>query len=188
MFDILVACTRNGGIGKEGSIPWYLPPDLKYFREITTNTVCPTKKNAVIMGRNTWRSLPKKPLAGRMNVVLTSAENTDDMTGAGGHVCRSLEEALGFLKGEMADQIETVFVIGGERLYREALGHPGCSSIYVTMVECAGGDGYECDAFFPINILEKPNTGFEMVSFTLGYRYKDIRYEFRKYERVQEMC
>ena len=194
MFDILVACTREGGIGKNGSIPWYLPPDLKYFRKITTKTVCATKQNAVIMGRNTWHSLHKKPLANRMNVVLTSAENLDDITKDGGHVCRSLDEALSFLKTQ--EQIENVFVIGGERLYKEALEHAECSSVYATIVESENehenGNGYECDAFFPIHRLERQGDSmkqwgdFTMVSFTFGFRYKGIYYEFRKYDKVQD--
>jgi dihydrofolate reductase len=125
-----------------------------------------------------------------MNIVLTSAENVDDIIQAGGHVCRSLEEAFSFLKGQ--EQIENIFVIGGERLYTEALEHPECSSIYVTVIESE--NNYECDAFFPIQQLERrgDNTShwnnFTMVSFTLGFRYKGICYEFRRYERTQEMC
>lgn len=187
MFDILVACTKRGGIGKDGAIPWYLPPDLKYFRTITMETAGAGAVNAVIMGRNTWYSLPKRPLAGRLNVVLSSsmpADVIENITAAGAHVCRSLEEALAYLKGVAS--VEKVFVIGGGRLYAEAIDHPECENVYVTMIE----NEYDCDTFFPLEKLEREtndfmiSSRFTMVSFTFGFRYKDIRYEFRKYERV----
>lgn len=186
MFDILVACTKKGGIGKDGTIPWYLPPDLKYFHTITMETSSDGAINAVIMGKNTWYSLPKRPLAGRINVVLTSSETGDieDITAAGGHVCRSLEEALAYLNG-MAN-LEKVFVIGGARVYEEAIMHPDCKNVYVTIIE----NEYDCDTFFPLEKLERDTDGltisshFTMVSFTFGFRYKDIRYEFRRYEKT----
>jgi len=186
MFDILVACTKKGGIGKDGTIPWYLPPDLKYFRSITMEASDSGAINAVIMGKNTWYSLPKRPLAGRLNVVLTSSENVEDITASGAHVCRSLDEALAYLKG-MAN-IEKVFVIGGGRVYEEAIRHPECRYVYATVIE----NEYDCDTFFPLERLERDRSqdgltifsSFIMVSFTFGFRYKDIRYEFRKYERT----
>ena len=72
-FQLVVAATRKLGIGKAGSMPWKLPGDMAYFKEITSKTADPGKQNAVIMGRKTWESIPPKfrPLPGRINVVLT---------------------------------------------------------------------------------------------------------------------
>ncbi|KAE9586633.1 putative dihydrofolate reductase, Thymidylate synthase [Lupinus albus] len=72
-YQVVVAATRDMGIGKDGILPWRLPSDLKYFKEITTTTADPGKKNAVVMGRKSWESIPLayKPLPGRLNVVLT---------------------------------------------------------------------------------------------------------------------
>ena len=71
---MIVAATKNDfGIGLKGKMPWQLPEDMKYFKRITKSTEDVTKRNAVIMGRKTWESIPKKfrPLEGRVNVVLT---------------------------------------------------------------------------------------------------------------------
>jgi dihydrofolate reductase/thymidylate synthase len=68
-----------------GSLPWSLPGDLKYFRELTQRTSDPAKQNAVIMGRKTWESIPVKfrPLAGRINVVLTRGAAPGDENASG---------------------------------------------------------------------------------------------------------
>lgn len=72
-FQLVVAATRKLGIGKNGSMPWKLPGDMAYFKEITSKTADSAKQNAVVMGRKTWESIPPKfrPLPGRINVVLT---------------------------------------------------------------------------------------------------------------------
>ncbi len=70
----IVACTRDGGIGKEGRLPWKLSGDMAYFKRVTLDTEdVPGARNAVIMGRKTWESIPKsfRPLADRLNVVLS---------------------------------------------------------------------------------------------------------------------
>ena len=61
---LVVAIADNGVIGKDGGIPWRIPEDLKRFKAITMG-------HTVVMGRKTWDSLPKKPLLGRVNVVVT---------------------------------------------------------------------------------------------------------------------
>lgn len=73
--QLVVAASRNGyGIGKEGTLPWKLPADMAYFRDLTSTTRSGSaKQNAVIMGRRTWDSIPSKfrPLKGRINIVLS---------------------------------------------------------------------------------------------------------------------
>src|SRR6185295_11979563 len=61
---LVVAMADKGVIGKGGTLPWRLPEDMKWFREVTMGKPC-------IMGRKTWESLPKKPLPGRINIVVT---------------------------------------------------------------------------------------------------------------------
>jgi len=69
---LIVAATTKNGIGKNGALPWRLPGELKYFAK-ATSTAPTGQVNAVIMGRNTWESIPAKfrPLPNRVNVVLT---------------------------------------------------------------------------------------------------------------------
>ena len=148
---VIVAASKGcGGIGKGGRIPWRLPEDLAYFRELTTRTRDPHKTNTVIMGRRTWDSLPleHRPLKGRMNVVLSSTASAD-MLQAASWAC-DLRSALDFLA--TASHIESVFVIGGAQLYAEALASPACASVHVTEVEMRNGDGDReelFDTFFP---------------------------------------
>ncbi len=75
----IVACTQDGGIGKEGKLPWKLSGDMAYFKRVTLDTEdTPDVRNAVIMGRKTWESIPKsfRPLPGRLNVVLSRSPTT----------------------------------------------------------------------------------------------------------------
>ena len=91
-FQLVVAATRKLGIGKHGSMPWKLPGDMAYFKELTSKTADSSKQNAVIMGRKTWESIPLKfrPLPGRINVVLTrnaaGHENSSALSNSGAKV------------------------------------------------------------------------------------------------------
>jgi dihydrofolate reductase len=67
MFNIIVAFDINRGIGINNRLPWHIPDDLKQFQKLTRGN----GKNAVIMGKNTWNSLPVKMLAGRDNLILS---------------------------------------------------------------------------------------------------------------------
>ena len=143
-FDLIVAMDEQNGIGKAGDLPWELPADLRHFREVTVRTKRTDSKNAVVMGRRTWQSIPAKfrPLPDRVNVVLS--RDAQFSIPVGGLVARSLEEVSGILdKGPFS--IETVFVIGGQQIYEAALAEGGCRRIYITRVR---GD-FGCDAFFP---------------------------------------
>ena len=95
-FQLVVAATRKLGIGKAGSMPWKLPGDMAYFKEITSRTADPGKQNAVIMGRKTWESIPSKfrPLPGRINVVLTrGAAGSENSSALSNSAARNPEQA-----------------------------------------------------------------------------------------------
>lgn len=121
-FRIVVAATRSMGIGKDGQLPWKLPTDMKFFKKITSYTTSSSKKNAVIMGRNTWESIPEKfrPLPGRLNVVLSRSIKHIDSHGEL-IVSDSLDAALALLASPPHSTIvESVYVIGGGQVYRSA--------------------------------------------------------------------
>lgn len=135
-FQLVVAATRSWGIGRGKTLPWRLPKDMAFFKDLTSLTKDPTKRNAVIMGRTTWESIPEKfrPLPGRVNVVLSrsiaSDENSSSLANGlkhdgqhvkaeGVHYFPDLESALEFLGGaSVRAGIEHVFVIGGGMVYR----------------------------------------------------------------------
>jgi len=141
-FSIIVAFDSLYGIGKNGQLPWNLPSDLKHFKETTSAVSNPAKKNAVIMGRKTWASIPSKyrPLPGRVNLVLSQQENVELPPEV--LASQSLDDALNKLS---SSDIENIFVIGGAQIYAIALEHPLCHRLIVTHVK---GE-YACDAFFP---------------------------------------
>ncbi len=64
LVSLMVAAARNGVIGREGRLPWRIPEDMRWFRKHTMG-------KTVVMGRKTWESLPKAPLPGRTNIVVT---------------------------------------------------------------------------------------------------------------------
>ena len=141
-FSIVVAMDDRRGIGKNGTLPWHLPEDLKHFKDITVTTCDPSRKNAVIMGRKTWESLPVKfrPLPDRLNVVLSRNAGFEAREAL---IASTLERAMDVL--EKNPNIENIFVIGGAQIYTYALHDPLCQRLFVTFV---GGD-FACDALFP---------------------------------------
>lgn len=145
-YNLIVAVDQNLGIGKNGDLPWHLPPDLKYFKDITTKTKNKKNKNVVVMGRITWESIPDKyrPLTDRINVVLTS--NADYKLPP--EVVRvanfdSIEDQIKIRYPDII--IENVFIIGGQQIFEMALQSKCCQRLYVTHIEQI----FDCDVFLP---------------------------------------
>ncbi len=130
-----VARSRNGVIGASGELPWRLSSDLKLFKALTLG-------KPVIMGRKTWDSLPKKPLPGRMNLVL-SRDGSFEPHGA--LVFEDFSEALSVAREQGGeDGVDEVCVIGGAALFALAL--PRARRLYLTEVEAE----VEGDVHFPL--------------------------------------
>ena len=144
-FDIVVAADERRGIAAGGDLPWHLPGDLAHFKRITSEAPAGTR-NAVIMGRKTWESIPPKfrPLPRRLNVVLT--RRADYAVPAGVLVAPDLDAALAAVsEGDQANDVARVFVVGGGQVYAEAIASPACERVYITRVLAR----YDCDTFFP---------------------------------------
>lgn len=139
--EIVVAMDEQRGIGQRGHLPWDIPADRRYFRELTTACDKKGRENAVIMGRKTWESLlPRfRPLLGRINIVLSSRM----LYCPGMEVCGSLDVALKILPTYPG--LNKVFIIGGASVYTEALKHPSCRTVNLTHVQST----FDCDVFFP---------------------------------------
>ncbi|XP_042482703.1 putative bifunctional dihydrofolate reductase-thymidylate synthase isoform X3 [Macadamia integrifolia] len=179
-YQVVVAATQSMGIGKDGKLPWRLPSDLKFFKEVTKTTSDPLKKNAVIMGRKTWESIPleHRPLPGRLNVVLTRSGSFDIATAENVVICGSLVSALELLAASPYSlSIEKVFVIGGGQIFKESLNAPGCEAIHITEIETS----FECDTFIPpidFSVFQPWYSTFPLVE-------SNIRFSFVTYVRVR---
>lgn len=156
---LIVAHARNGVIGKEGKLPWYLPEDLKHFKRTTLG-------KPVIMGRKTWESLGR-PLPGRHNIVVTRQTG---FTAEGAEVYSNLQDAVAAVKDE-----PIAFIMGGAQIYAEAM--PQIEVAHITVLNA----DFEGDAFFkPLtddewNLVEEatfPATDTHPYSFSI-----------RRYER-----
>ena len=133
--SIVVAMDEKGGIGVEGDLPWRLPADMRFFKELTIGN----GNNAVFMGRKTWESIPDKfrPLEDRTNIVLTKSPQKDPKAFV---VASSLDDALEKSKGH-----EKVFCIGGASIYKQVLAMKECKELFITEI----AKTFSCDAFFP---------------------------------------
>lgn len=145
-FDIIVGVhADNWAIGAEGKIPWKCPADMKFFKEVTTTTRDPAKTNAIVMGRTTFESMGK-PLPNRLNVVLSKTPLRVDSQKEGVFFMQDFNEAIEQL--EEMPEIETIYVIGGEMVYRQAISHPKCDKIYLNTIH-KSCDLSKADRFFP---------------------------------------
>ena len=162
-FSIIVAANNKHGIGLNGNLLYKSQKDMEYFKNITTTVINNCKKNCVIMGRRTWESIPAKfrPLPKRINIILSEnnteklIEETKDFKDSV-LISKNLNSALNTLKD--LEIVENIFIIGGERLYTEAINNKYCQYIYYTNINRNDSS----DTFFPC-INEK---NFELISNT----------------------
>ena len=155
MVSIIVGMTKDRVIGKDNSLPWHIPEDLKNFKELTT-------ENAVIMGRKTWESIPEKfrPLPNRNNIVIS--RNMNSLEGI--DVCSSVEEALE--KAKSYDK--EIFIIGGSSIYEQFL--PLTDKMYISYLK----EEYAGDTYFP---------NFNKEDWEIIERKDFAEFEFIVYER-----
>jgi dihydrofolate reductase len=144
MISIIVAVSEDLGIGKGNELLWNISEDLKRFKRLTSG-------NAVIMGKKTWESLPRRPLPGRTNIVLT--DNPHEII-EGSVTVYSIDEALA-----KCNKDDENFVIGGGSVYRQFM--PIADRLYITHVHKKA----PADVYFPeidLNIWEvAEKTDFE---------------------------
>jgi len=151
---IIAAMAENRVIGSHNTLPWSLKADMERFKKLTLGWPC-------VMGRKTWESLPKRPLPGRPNIVISRSLPSGGAPEA--LVFPSLQKAV----KHCAEEYEKVFICGGAAIYKEALGL--ANRIELTVIHKV----YEGDVFFPEidNALwEITNTedfdGFSFISYS----------------------
>ncbi|KAI0202782.1 dihydrofolate reductase [Astrocystis sublimbata] len=163
---LVVAATRNMGIGRNGTLPWTgLKKEMAYFARVTKRTPShlnqegsPPAMNAVIMGRKTWDSIPPKfrPLKGRLNIVISRSHMQFPLEHVNAETeavkVGSLEQAIQYLQSSAtaAAQAVKVFVIGGAQIYDAALKLKEARRVLLTKIM----SDFECDTFFPLQLSE----------------------------------
>ena len=131
MISIIAAVAKNNVIGKSGELPWYIPEDLKRFKDLTSGHI-------VIMGRTTHESILKRlghDLPNRKSVVITS--NPNYQVAEGVEKYKSLDEAIN------AHGSENIFLIGGQRIFEEGI--KLVDTMYLTEIH----QDYDGDVYFP---------------------------------------
>jgi dihydrofolate reductase len=130
--SIIVAASENNVIGRNNDLPWYLPTDLKYFKEKTMG-------HCVVMGRKNFESIPPKyrPLQGRINIVITRQQ---DYKAEGAIVVNSIEAAVEYA---MIKNENECFITGGGEIFKQSI--QLCDRIYLTRIHAV----IEGDVYFP---------------------------------------
>lgn len=155
-----MAVAQNQAIGFKNQLLWHIPEDFRYFKSITSG-------HTVIMGKNTFYSLPKGPLPNRRNIVISDILN-DKIEGC--EMAYSLDEAIA-----MADDNKENFIIGGASIYRQFFSK--VQKLYITWVF----KDFEADTFFP----EVKNEDWELISEKpqSDSHIDGLHYKFNIYQR-----
>lgn len=157
---MIAAVGRDLELGINGDLVWHISADLKNFKRLTSG-------HPVIMGRKTWESLPKRPLPGRKNIVLSRSINSLE----GAVVAHSVEEAIDACDGE-----QMPFVIGGADIYTTFL--PLATQLYITNVDAPSPAGV--DAWFP----EYRDSWKVEDASEWFVESEDKKYRFEKWKRI----
>ena len=128
MITLIAAIAKNNALGKDNDLIWYLPADLKRFKQITSG-------HHILMGRNTFESIGK-PLPNRTSIIIT---RNNDYFKDGCLIANTIEHAIELTKGNNA------FIIGGAQIYKQALEKDLVDRLDITIVH----HNFEADAFFP---------------------------------------
>jgi len=165
MISIIVAVSENNVIGKDNTLVWHLPADMKFFKEKTTG-------HTIITGRKNYESIPEKfrPLPNRTNIVIT---RQTDYSAPGAIVVHSLEKAIEKAK-ETGDK--EIFIIGGAEIFEQSLRYT--DRIYLTEIHHT----FEGDTFFP-----KPSAeNWKEINRIKGFRDEKNLYDhdFVTYEKI----
>ena len=161
MISLIVAYDKNRLIGKAGAMPWYIPGELKRFRQLTEN-------NIVIMGRKTYLAL-SKPLPNRINIVLSRSEN---FSGENLYTARTLADAISMATESWPEK--EIFIGGGANLYKQVIDI--VDTMYITEIDAE----YEGDTYFP---------DFDENNFTketVGHFESTVPYTYVTYTRMKK--
>jgi dihydrofolate reductase len=169
--SIIVASSLEYGLGFENKLCWNIPEELKHFRHITSSCLIKDTKNCVIMGKNTWYSIPNAPLKNRINIIISSNEydkikkETLEMPDV--RVFKTIDDALIYVDSDAI--IGSCFIIGGAKLYNTILEKyiKYITSIYWSIIY---DKKYECDCFIASNLIYN-NFNFNKEDIVINDKY-----------------
>ena len=137
---MIVATSKNSGIGYKGTMPWYIPMDMKFFKKMTVGN----GNNAVIMGNNTWASFPgKKHLPRRDNLILSKTNALCEERDGDNII--AFDEMDTLIDHCVRQKYDETWIIGGTQIYNMFIENPHLTEIYKTHIN----HDFECDTFFP---------------------------------------
>lgn len=196
-FAIVVALTSKDGMGKDNRLPWHprrLQLDMQFLKMITTSkyfidddgdgsgnggdivSFTNALDNIVIMGRQTWDSIPTKfkPMAGRINIVITRNRDKflrdNQRYGDSVLVGNSFDDALCIATA--SSPYGQIYILGGSSIYGEALAHKDCEAIFITRI-LEGHFDMPCDVFFPTSLMPCNTKEINITKTTYNY-LKDL--------------
>lgn len=158
--SIIVAIAKNYAIGKNNQLLWHISEDMRWFKKITSG-------HTVIMGKNTYYSLPLRPLPKRRNIVISDVKG-EKIEGC--EMAYSLQEAI-----DLADPDKENFIIGGASIYRQYFNI--VQKLYITWVN----SDFEADVFFPE--IDMKDWNLEITAPQLESHPEGLKYDFRIYTR-----
>jgi len=172
IINLIVAASENNVIGKENSIPWRLSADLKQFKKLTLN-------KPIIMGYNTFKSIPNSPLINRINVILTRREIKIDE-------CLVFNNIDLCLRSLIELNFDEVFVIGGGEIYKQFIDI--ADNIYLTRIH----KNIDGDKYFPIIDHDKWSKIEELfidTDITVNFNYSFFKYKLNdnKFKHTQNI-
>jgi len=170
LYKIIVATDINKGIGLQNKLPWNIKEDMSKFVNLSKGK----GNNAIIMGKNTWESLPNKPLKDRYNIVLsTTLEDSDKFTKT--KFLNNIDDIIKFCD----NKFEEIWIIGGEQIYKLFLEKNLIEEIYITEIN----KDYNCDRFFP----ELSKTNWKLIKSENVKIENDTNFKVNNF-RVTNLC
>ena len=155
MISLIVAHDKNRVIGYENKMPWHLPGDLQYFKDMTMG-------KPIIMGRKTFESIGR-PLPGRRNIVIT---RNDAYSAQGIETVSSLDAALALVK-----DVPEIMIIGGAQIFEQAM--PMADKLYVTLID----QEFKGDTYFPRYDGWRLTSSQQAIDSGIGYSFRYCIFE-----------
>lgn len=182
---VIAAACKNMGIGKDSELPWNLPNEFSYFMNKVTSVTAPGKKNLLVCGKNSF-NIPEKHLPLENCLVAMLSTSLSAAPKFVQYVCQNFPSAikLGSMP-PLGNTIEKIWILGGPKVYKEALKHPWCSHLFLTNIMAH----FECDAFFP----DVDQQAFHLFAKFPGVpsgvqEEKGIKYNFQVFKRNSKFC